>query len=63
MTVEQLIEHLKTLEPTATVQYKPTVISTDSAGFMKAQPAWVELNEKNVFKTRFGGNVVFIGDN
>ena len=62
MKVADLIKKLETLDPEAEVQYKTRVQTTDAQGFTKFSPGWKEIDEKNVFTTRFGGRTVFIGD-
>ena len=62
MKVADLIKKLETLDPEADVQYKTSVQTTDAQGFTKFSPGWKDIDEKNVFTTRFGGRTVFIGD-
>ena len=62
MKVTGLIKKLETLDPEAEVQYKTCVQTIDAQGFTKFSPGWKDIDEKNVFTTRFGGRTVFIGD-
>lgn len=61
MTVNELIEHLKTFSPDAEVNFPKKVIK-DRNGFNVAEYEYVPLESKYVYTTRFGGNNVFIGE-
>lgn len=61
MTVKELIDLLQTFNEDETVNFRKRV-TKERGDFKVAEYDYVPLEAENVFKTRFGGPNIFIGE-